>query len=111
MRTLKLLLLLVVALALIVLGVANMAPVDLHLVPPQVGGPETTLEQVPLTAILFGAVAVGVVVGFLLEWLREAKYRRLAAEKKREAGRLRSELGRLNARADDDADLPDLPAR
>ena len=71
-----------------------------------------TLTQIPLSVVILGSVVVGAIVGFLLEWLREAKHRRLAAEKKREVGRLRAEINRLTSQiGEGGSDLPELPAR
>jgi len=112
MRTVKMIILTLLGLALVVLGVANMAPVDLYLLPKEVGGEQLMLSQVPLAAVIVVAVVVGVVLGQFLEYLRERKHRRLAEEKRREVGRLRQEVGRLSTRlGEDEGDIPELPAR
>lgn len=82
----------------VMLGVANMAPVTVHLLPPGLGVEEASLSDVPLSAVLLGAGVAGVVVGQLMEWLRETEHRRQVAEKHREVGRLRREIRRLTAR-------------
>jgi len=112
MRTIRTLVLLLLGAALVVVGVANMAPVDVHLLPREIGGPQTTIPQVPLAAVILASVIVGVIVGQLLEYARERKHRRQAEERRREVGRLRREVGRLAARlGENDDDLPELPAR
>jgi len=96
MRTIKLLLLAVVLVALVVLAVANRDSVTLNLLPAGmanvVPGASLTL---PLFFVILIAVLTGVLIGYLFEWLREHKHRRNAAEKAREAARLKNEMGRL----------------
>jgi len=112
MRTLKLLLLAILGLGLVVIGVANMAPVDVYLLPAAIDGGANVLRDVPLAAVILVAVVVGVFVGQIMEYMREAKYRRRASERRREVGELRREVGRLAARVGDrDDDLPELPSR
>lgn len=113
MRFIRLMILTLLGAALVVLGVANMAPIDLYLAPQEIlPGEEYVLRDIPLALVIFVAVVLGVVIGELLEYLREAKDRRQAAEKRREVGQLRQEVGRLSARlGDNDDDLPELPAR
>ena len=113
MRIIRLSILVLLGAALVVLGVANMAPVDLYLVPQEIlPGEQYVLRGIPLALVIFVAVVLGVVIGELLEYLRESKHRRQAAEKRREVGHLRQEVGRLSARlGDNDDDLPELPAR
>lgn len=109
---LRLLVLTLTGAALVVVGVANMAPVDLHLLPEEAGVPGTTIPGVPLSAVILGAVVVGILIGQLMEWVREAKHRRLAEERSREVGRLRRELHRLSeAEGEVERELPRLPAR
>jgi uncharacterized integral membrane protein len=112
MRTIKLLVLVLLGLALVIVGVANMAPVDVHLLPPEIGAGAYVLRGVPLAGVILASVVVGVLVGQLLEYLREAKHRRRAEERRREVGRLKREVGRLAARlGESDDDLPEIPAR
>lgn len=112
MRMLKLLALTLVGLGLVVVGVANIAPVDLHLLPPELGLDATRLTGVPLSAVILVAVFVGVIIGHLMEWIREAKHRRMVEERNREVGRLRREVRRLTERIGEGEDgLPPLPAR
>jgi len=113
MRILKAILLTVVGIGLIGLGVANMTPVTLRLLPMELD-PEgaAVVEDLPLAAVILAAAVIGILIGQVLEWLREAHHRRLAAERKREVGRLRSEINRLSARLEDsDGDLPELSAQ
>ena len=61
-------------------------------------------------AILFGSVLLGILVGLVIEFLREHKQRRVAEEKRREIVQLRQEVTRLRAKsADQGDDLPRIP--
>lgn len=51
--------------------------------------------DVPLFVVIFGGIAAGLLVGFVWEWLREHKHRRLASTKSREAARLERELAAM----------------
>lgn len=86
-----------VAVALLVLALANRGGVELRLLPPEAGaflGWDWTL-RLPLFLVILGAVLVGVGVGFLWEWARESKHRRSASLHKREAKALKSEMAGL----------------
>lgn len=98
------------AAALIVLGAANMASVDLYLLPPGLFGERWGIDGIPLAVVLLAAVLAGIVIGQILEFFRERKHRRVAEEKRREIIELRREIGRLKADLGDRADqLPRLP--
>lgn len=95
---LKALILLPVAIVVVLLAVANRGPVTISLDPFSGGAPEFS-ATVPLYAALFGAVALGVLVGGMAAWLAQAKHRRARREQQREAQRLRAETERLRARS------------
>ncbi|GMG82172.1 hypothetical protein LNKW23_13850 [Paralimibaculum aggregatum] len=112
MRIVRLGVLSVLGLGLVVVGVANRAPVDVFLLPQGLGLPEAELRGVPLAAVIFAAVLVGIVVGQVMEWVREAKHRRQVEEKTEEVWRLRKEIKRLSLRLGEGEDeMPALPAR
>ncbi|MBC7155927.1 MAG: LapA family protein [Rhodobacteraceae bacterium] len=93
MRYLRLIFLAVLALALLVLALANRAPVTLVLLPDDLArltGVQGAIT-VPLFAVVFGGIAAGLVIGFVWEWLREHRFRAEAAR----AGRLKREVDRL----------------
>ena len=97
---------------LVLLGVANMAPVDIRLLPEGLGAGDTVLHDVPLAAVMLDSVLVGMVIGQLLEWLRERKHRVAAEQRKRELGAMKAEIARLSAKLAQKGadDLPRLPA-
>lgn len=110
MRTIKLIVLGLLAAVLIILGVANMAPVDLYLLPPALFGQRWGLSGIPLSVVLLAAVLGGIVIGQILEFFRERKHRRVAEEKRREIVELRREVVRLKSELGDRADeMPRLP--
>ena len=96
MRTLKYLLLVVILLAIIVLAVANREMVTVQLLPGEMSGLAPN-AHVTLPLFLHGliAVLVGMVLGYLLEYVRETKHRRRASERSREAARLNREVDKL----------------
>jgi uncharacterized integral membrane protein len=95
-RFLKALILLPVAILVVLLAVANRAPVTLSLDPFSQDAPEIA-TQLPLFAVLFAAVAVGVVIGGTATWLAQGKNRRASRQSRREARTLRYETERLRA--------------
>jgi uncharacterized integral membrane protein len=94
---LKALILLPVAIAVVLLAVANRGPVTISFDPFSGAAPEFS-ATVPLYAALLAALALGVVVGGIASWIAQGKHRRAKRRTHREAQRLRAEAERLRAR-------------
>ena len=97
-----------VAILVLLLAVANRAPVLLSFDPFTQEAPQFSVT-LPLWVILFGAVTLGVVFGGAMSWFAQAKHRRAERRFKREARRLRTETDRLREHAGP-AGLTTLPA-
>jgi uncharacterized integral membrane protein len=65
------------AVVLVALAVANRNPVSLTFDPFNPGNPALTM-QLPLFMIVFLAVALGLVLGSMVTWLKQGRYRRRA---------------------------------
>lgn len=105
MRLLKILFLVLVAVVLVVLAVANRHMVELNLLPVSdldLGFPTTV--TIPAFAAVFGAMFVGIVVGLVLEALRESYHRKNEREFKRKAMVLDREVHRLAKKAGEEDD-------
>ncbi|MBY8977027.1 LapA family protein [Rhodobacteraceae bacterium NNCM2] len=112
MRFLKTLVLILIGICLVVLGIGNMALVDLHLVPQKIAGSDLSIKQIPLAAVIMVSVLIGLVIGQLMEWLREGKHRRVSNDRGREVAKLRTELDKVREKVEDpDDDLPRIPVR
>jgi uncharacterized integral membrane protein len=95
MRTLKLVVAVILALALMIVVAANMEPVDLELWPEQFGIGTIGLYGVPLALVIFVALVLGFVIGELTEWSRERKYRAELSRERRRMAELKAEHDRL----------------
>lgn len=96
MRTIKLILLALILLGIVVLAIANREPVTVQLLPADMASLAPNAKvTLPLFAHGFIAILVGMVLGYLLEYLRETKHRRRASERTREAERLTREVDEL----------------
>jgi hypothetical protein len=103
LRLLKAVILLPVAIAVVLLAVANRAPVTFSLDPFADGVPALAVV-LPLYAVVFVAVALGVVIGGIAAWGAQGKHRRARRSQGRELARLRAEAERLR-------NLPETSAR
>src|SRR5215203_4045792 len=90
---LKALILFPLAIVVVLLAVANRGPVTLSLDPFSREAPEIAF-MLPLFAVIFAAVMLGVVIGGMAAWLAQSKHRRAERRYKREARRLRTETAR-----------------
>jgi hypothetical protein len=107
MRTIKLIVLGVLGAALVLIGVSNMGPVDLHLIPPSLAGGRLSLLDVPLAAVILAAILLGVFIGQVMEWIRGRKRRAAANETHREIAALKDEVAQLRRQlGTEDDDLP-----
>lgn len=105
MRTLKLLLLGLILVAIVVLALANREPVTLYLLPSGMSRVMPLSIVLPLYAVILISILVGLLVGYLFEWVREHKHRRRASRKAREAAELSRQMERLRrqtGKSDDD---------
>lgn len=100
MRYLRYAFLLVLAIILISVSVANRGMVELRLLPrgvAEVPGMSAfdVAVTLPLFVVILLGIGAGLVIGFLWEWMREHKHRREANVKTREVQKLEREVGRL----------------
>ncbi|MBK4215691.1 DUF1049 domain-containing protein [Paracoccus caeni] len=97
MRAIRLLFVVLLALFLIALALANREIVTLSAFPANFGqflGGQWTVN-LPLFLVIFVAFAGGMLAGLVWEWLREAHIRREARAHRDRAARLESEVGQL----------------
>ena len=94
LKYLRYLVLLAIALCLLTVALSNRGPVTLKALPEDLAGLAAAQWQVelPLFVVIFGGVAIGLLIGFVWEWLREHRHRSTASSKTREAARLQREL-------------------
>jgi uncharacterized integral membrane protein len=95
-RFLKALVLLPVAVLVVLLAVANREPVRLSLDPFTPHAP-AFVTNLPLFAVIFAAVMLGVVIGGTATWLTQGRHRRERRLYRREVQHLRTETDRMRA--------------
>jgi uncharacterized integral membrane protein len=106
LRYLKYLFLIVVALALVLMAMANRETVTLEVIPEDLAawfGIQYAIEM-PLFVVILGGVMLGILVGFVWEWLREHRQRAEAKTHKRTAQALEREVQTLKGPARDTQD-------
>jgi putative membrane protein len=117
MRLLRIAFWALVAAALVTLGLANRGIVRLRVLPEALGREVGVAPDIdlPLFLVILIGFALGMLVGFVWEWIREIPERAAARDAAREMERLRLEIERLKGRqaaADPaQATLAALPAR
>ncbi len=85
-----------VAVVLVALAVANRGPAPFTIDPFNPGNPGLTVN-LPLFAYLFGALAIGLIIGSIATWLRQGRYRRAARDNAAEARALRDQAMRTTS--------------
>jgi uncharacterized integral membrane protein len=96
-RYLRLIFLALLGVALLVVALANRAPVPVRLLPDDMAALTglTWAMELPLFLVIFGGIILGVLIGFVWEWFREHGHRATASQKSREVTRLERELAVL----------------
>lgn len=87
----------IVAIVLVIVGVANRDIVQLRALPEVLAGPLGISPDIelPLFMVIFIGVGIGLLVGFLWEWVREHNIRAEARAKGREVNALKREVDSL----------------
>lgn len=82
-----------IAVVLIALAVANRGLTAFTLDPFNPGNPALTLE-LPLFALLFATLALGMVIGSLATWFKQGRYRKMARQRSIEVNAARASATR-----------------
>tara|TARA_R110000787_G_scaffold16405_5_gene49780 strand:- start:1490 stop:1840 length:351 start_codon:yes stop_codon:yes gene_type:complete len=99
MRYVRYLCIAIFAVALIAVALANRSVVSLQVLPTEVSGlfAMNPSVQLPLFIVILGSILMGLLVGFVWEWIREYGERAEAAKQAREMRRLQREIEKLKA--------------
>ena len=101
-RALRLIFLAALAVVLISLALANRDIVTLRALPPNAAdflGVSWSID-VPLFAVVFAGILLGLLVGFVWEWMREYKLRQTASTASRKVQHLERAVSRLKAKSE-----------
>lgn len=106
MRYLRYAFLAVLGIILISVSLANLEPVELKLAPDALAEllAFNFAISLPLFVVVLGSVVVGLVIGFMWEWLREHKHRRDASTKTGEVRKLEREVKKLKKKQSEGQD-------
>lgn len=106
MRYIKYLFMAVIALALVLLALANRDPVTLTVLPPDLAGwiGWNYTMGLPLFLVILGGVVGGLLIGFVWEWFREHRQRAEARAQRSERDRLAREVESLRGKANEGKD-------
>ena len=107
MRYIRYAFLAVLAILLITVALANRQAVTLQVLPPELDalmglGTSVTL---PLYAVVFAGIILGLLIGYFLEYLREGKHRKAAAQGRRDVKKLEREVKKMKAADGSDDDV------
>lgn len=85
--------------ALIAVALANRTMVELKILPSELAGlfALNPSMKLPLFAVIFGGIVLGLLIGFVWEWMREHAQRAEAARVAREKRQLEREVSRLKS--------------
>jgi uncharacterized integral membrane protein len=99
MRYIKYLFLVVVAFCLVILALANRQVVQVKLLPEEMAAylGQPFAYELPLFVIIFAGIILGLLIGFVWEWLREHKHRADARHQKRQKEKLQREVKGMKA--------------
>ena len=93
MRYIRTFILALLAIVLVTIALANREPLTLRLLPEALQGLFGLSWQItlPTFVILLATIMMGVLLGFVWEWVREHRYRSAAAQERKERLRLEAE--------------------
>jgi uncharacterized integral membrane protein len=97
LRYIKYLFLILLAIGLLILCLANRELVTVQALTPELerfSGLAWSM-QVPLYFVALGGVAIGLLIGFIWEWLRESKHRSEVAKRQNQVRTLKREVIKL----------------
>ena len=106
MRYLSYVIIGVLLVLLVTLSVANMQPVTLRLLPDDLMDIMSYQQSVtvPVFVVVWAAMAVGLGMGYVIEWFREMRIRSAAARQARELKKLEREVKRVKGQRDEGKD-------
>ena len=106
-RLLKQIILGIILIAIVMVALANREMTTVQLIPeplvPLFGGTNYSVT-LPLFVSLLAAIGVGLLVGYLFEWIRERKHRRAVVQRERQVSRLESEVEKLRRKTGEGED-------
>jgi lipopolysaccharide assembly protein A len=105
-RTLRYVLLGLLAIVLLTVALANRSAVTLSALPDNIAAFTGFGWKIdlPLYAVIFASIIAGVLIGFVWEWFREHKHRVVASTKSREVSKLERELAVMRDTKPDQGD-------
>ena len=100
MRLVRTLFLIFLAIILVVISLANSENVSIYLLPTDLSSlMETTISiNIPLFLVFFSGIFIGLVIGFVWEWLREYKFRVEANLNEKRLSKVETELSEMHAK-------------